>query len=111
MVEFRVRSGGDLDDEIDAVGCDAPNLLGGIGVLVVDDLASAGGLGEPRLRVTLIVAITVAPAQRASWIAVLPTAPAPPATSRSPSRRRRRRPPQSATEGSSWPRTAALTLS
>jgi hypothetical protein len=33
LVEFRVRSGGDLDDEIDAVGGDAPNLLGASGSL------------------------------------------------------------------------------
>ena len=52
-----------------------------VGLAVVHDVVRTGRAGERRLLSLLTVVTTVAPAQRASWIAALPTAPAPPATS------------------------------
>ena len=96
---------GHLDDEVDAVGGDLADRRGGVVVAVVDDVVGAGGGGQAAFAGPLTVVITVAPAQRASWIAAWPTAPAPPATSTTlPARAPgcSRRGPSSATVRARW---------
>jgi hypothetical protein len=113
QIKLRIRARGDLDHEIDAVPGNTADRLGRVRLRVRDDVVRAGRRREPGLRLPAAVAITCAPAQRASWTAALPTAPAPPATrivlpSRAPGRSRDG--PSSATVSARWAVTAGMPM-
>ena len=57
-VESGVGRGRDLDDDVDPLGEDAPDLVGGVWTVVVDNVVGAGRRGQLRLSLLLVVITT-----------------------------------------------------
>jgi hypothetical protein len=80
-VESGVRGRRQLDEDVDPIRDEIADLVGRVAAEVVDDWSAPAAWPSFAFSSLLMVVITRAPPQRASWMAAWPTAPAPPATS------------------------------